>query len=66
MAVGAGAFSFAHIKYSMNKCLETLLWGHGATAEWQVFRHSGKEKQRSILSHVDGERCLSLGTSQFL
>lgn len=47
MAIWTGAFSFAHIKYSINKCLETLLCGHGVTAEWEVFRHSGKEKERS-------------------
>ena len=49
MAVRTGAFSFAYIKYSVDKRLETLLLTHGATAEWEVLRHSGREdKQRSI------------------
>lgn len=47
MAIWTGAFSFAHIKYRINKCLETLLCGHGVTAEWEVFCHSGKEKERA-------------------
>lgn len=52
VAVGARAFPFAHIKYSINKCLETLLWGHGVTAERQVFRHSGKERKKNIFRYI--------------
>lgn len=60
MTVGAGAFSFANIKYSMDKSLETLLWGHGVTAKGKVFCHSvreGKKIQDSI-KIFKVERCL--------
>lgn len=53
VAVGAGTFAFAHIKYGVNKCLEALLWGHGVAAEWQVVRHSGGgKKKRNLIFHV--------------
>lgn len=60
VAVGAGTFAFAHIKYGVSKCLEALLWGHGVAAEWQVVRHSGggggKKKKESHFSRSEGER----------
>lgn len=53
VAVGAGTFAFAHIKYGVNKCLEALLWGHGVAAEWQVVCHSGGgKKKRNLIFHV--------------
>lgn len=45
MAVGTGAFSFAHVKYGVNKCLETLLRAHGVAAEREVFSHPGKKEK---------------------
>lgn len=39
VTVGTGAFSFAHIKYGVDKCVETLLRGHGVAAERQVLCH---------------------------
>lgn len=57
MTVGTGAFSFANIKYSMDKSLETLLWGHGVTAKGKVFGHSVREINDSI-NIFRVERCL--------
>lgn len=48
MTVGTGAFSFANIKYSMDKSLETLLWGHGVTAKGKVFCHSVREGNKQF------------------
>lgn len=61
MAVRTGALSFAYVKYSADKRLETLLLTHGVTAEWEVFRHSGREdKQRSISGSFEVEIYLTV------
>lgn len=55
VAVGAGTFAFAHIKYGMNKCLEALLWGQGVASEWQVVCHSGgvgRRKKRNLIFYM--------------
>lgn len=49
MTVGPGAFAFANIKYGTDESLETVLWGHGVTAEREVFRHSVKMKNKTYL-----------------
>ena len=48
MAVGAGAFSFAHIKYGMDKSLETLMRSHAVTAEREVFCHPDRGEGKKI------------------